>query len=67
MTGEAIMGVPIEEVRRQMAASPGYDVDPQSKMEPLWKGTTLEPCIEGGEKILKDPKLKEMFRRIYRR
>ena len=44
-----------------------HDVDPQSKLSPINPNDDLlDPCIRGGEKILKDPQKKEMFRRIYR-
>lgn len=66
MVGETIMGIPIEEIRRQLDARPGYDVDPQSKMRPINPNNgILDPCIRGGKKILQDPELKEMLREIY--
>lgn len=56
-----IFGVKIEEIRRQCAA----DTLRCDSNSPIQKFETLEPCIEGGRKILADPALKSFFRRIY--
>ncbi len=44
-----------------------HEVDPEYRLSPINPNDgTLDPCIRGGEKILKDPQKKEIFRRIYR-
>jgi len=56
-----------EQIRKQSGTRPGYDIDPESKMSPISPNDTfLEPCIRGSQKIMNDPKKKEMFYRIYR-
>lgn len=65
MSEKKIFGISEEEVKRQLAAK-GVDVDPESKLGPLSRGKMLDVCIEGGEKILRDPHTKAMLGRIYR-
>lgn len=63
--GDKIFGVDKTEVRRQLAAKE-VDVDPESKFDPLTKEKSIELCVEGGKKILRDHHTREMLRRIYR-
>ncbi len=58
---ETIFGVPREEILRQCRTST-LKCDSNS---PLHRFETLEPCIEGGEKILEDGELAALLRRIY--
>lgn len=63
MENNKIFGISVQEIHRQCQANPiRYDRD-----EPINKGEFLEPCIQGGEKILADNKLRDMLKRIYRR
>ena len=60
-TNDTIFGLSKAEIERQCKANPmRYDRD-----EPIHKDEFLEPCIRGGEKILADPKLRNMLKRIY--
>lgn len=59
---ETIFGIPYVEVERQCAA----DVLKRDSNSPLQKFNTVEPCIDGGMKILEDEELAALLRRIYR-
>lgn len=60
---EGIFGMPYEEIRRQCAAE-NLKFDSNSPLEDF---STVEPCIEGGTRILADEKLKLRLMRIYTR
>ena len=47
--------------------SKGGEVITLPNSSPIRKGETLEPCIRGAEKILKDKNKREMTCRILRR
>lgn len=59
---EAIFGIPYGEIRRQCTA----DTLKRDSNSPLQKFSTVEPCIDGGTKILEDKELTALLRRIYR-
>ena len=61
---EKIFGYTKEQLRKQLKTD--YDVDPEYKMKPIKPGETFEPCIRGTQKILDDPKEREMMKRIIR-
>lgn len=56
-----ILGVELKEVERQCSLD-SLKCDVNSPIMPF---ETLEPCIEGGKKILENEKLRNWFRRIY--
>ncbi|MCM1249188.1 MAG: hypothetical protein NC251_12265 [Lachnoclostridium sp.] len=58
-----IFGISIEEIDRQLSMNP-VSCD---KNSPINANEFLEPCIRGGEKILKDEKKRNMMKKIYRR
>lgn len=60
---ESIFGIPCEEIRRQCEAE-DLKFDSNS---PLEEFSTLEPCIEGGKRILADEGLKHRLMKIYTR
>lgn len=56
-----IFGLPCDEIARQCAADKlMYDSN-----SPIQVVETLNPCIEGGKKILADEKSSEFFKKIY--
>jgi len=62
---ETIFGYTPEQIARMGKTT--HDVDPEHRLSPInLNDGLLDPCIRGGEKILKDLQKKEMFRRIYR-
>lgn len=62
---KTIFGYTPKQIARMCKAT--HDVDPEHRFSPINPNDgLLDPCIRGGEKILKDPQKKEMFRRIYR-
>lgn len=62
MSERKILGYDEAEIRRQCdSATMAKSVD----FGPIKKFDTLEPCIEGGTKILADPDTTEMLRKIY--
>lgn len=63
MNKEMIFGIEIKEIDRQLSMNQ-ITCD---KNSPINKDEFLEPCIRGGEKILKDEKKREMMKKIYRR
>lgn len=56
-----IFGMPYGEIARQCIA----DVLMYDSNSPIQNVETLNPCIEGGKKILADEKSREFFRRVY--
>lgn len=69
MASETLFNIPIEEVRRQLKASKGHDYDKDlGPIDPNYGSTTgiLDPCIEGGKKILADPETRELVKSILR-
>lgn len=63
MASNTLFNIPIEEVNRQLQSSKGYDYD--KDLGPINANFgTLEPCIEGGKKILNDPKTRELVKSI---
>lgn len=59
---KTIFGIPYGEVERQCIA----DTLTRDSNSPLKKFNTVEPCIDGGKKILEDEELTALLRRIYR-
>lgn len=57
-----IFGIPYCEIKRQCAAN----TLKRDSNSPLRQFNTVEPCIEGGAKILEDEELTALLRRIYR-
>ena len=57
-----IFGMERKEIERQCRMNPMRT----DRDLPIHAGEFLEPCIRGGQKILDDPDLKGMLRRIYR-
>lgn len=56
-----IFGMSREEITRQCDA----DTRMYDSNSPIQTVGTLNPCIEGGKKILADEELRNFFRRIY--
>ena len=65
MSEKKIFGLTEKEVKRQLESTE-IAMDPERKFDPLSKRDSLDSCIEGGKKILKDPHMKEMLGSIYR-
>lgn len=59
---ETIFGIPYDEVQRQCVA----DTLKRDSNSPLQRFNTVEPCIDGGQRILENDKLLVLLRRIYR-
>lgn len=65
MSESKIFGLTREQIRKQ-SGSRDYSIDPESNAKPIRPGETLEPCIRGSQKIMSDPKKREMLNKIYR-
>lgn len=65
MIEKKIFGLTPEQIRKQ-SGSRDYSIDPESRARPIRPGETLEPCIRGSQKIMSDPKKREMLNKIYR-
>lgn len=62
MEKKFIGNVPIEEIERQCNADV-LKCDSNSPLDPGY--VTLEPAIRGAKKVLADPELREIFKKMY--
>lgn len=62
MSERKLFNLTKEQIKKQIGSRP----DKCDYNTPIRRGETLEPCIRGSQKILNDPKKREMLYRIHR-